>query len=246
MSTKVLLLLTPLVFGVSYFVVWQRELSFPLISSIASVLFALPALIGIKQWLGWSRGVLLFLSLGVFSYTIESVGLLTGFPYGEFSYSPNVGILLFNFLPIALPFAWVPLMIGAVAIVINYRGDFLKFCFMSLLWLVSIDIILDPGAVFLGFWSYSQSGDWYGVPISNYLGWVVSGAIGFFIMWLFIRKVKKGPPTYTSFSYFYSLIFWTGVCTFGQIWGGVIVGVAIILFFLRAHFLLESTSKTNG
>ncbi len=171
--------------------------------------------------------------------------MLTGFPYGEFLYSQNVGVLAFNFLPITLPFAWVPLMIGAVVIASIYKENFLKYCFFSLLWLVSIDTILDPGAVFLGFWSYSQSGAWYGVPISNYLGWIISGVVGFIIAWLFVRNALSNPPKYASLSYFYSLAFWTGVCFFGQIWGGAIIGGVMILLLLRDYLSKDVFLKTQ-
>jgi putative membrane protein len=40
-----------------------------------------------------------------------------------------------------------------------------------------MDVVLDPGAVALGFWTYDPAGPFYGVPWSNYAGWVVSATV---------------------------------------------------------------------
>jgi putative membrane protein len=42
---------------------------------------------------------------------------------------------------------------------------------------VAVDLVLDPGAVALGFWEYFGEAAFYGVPWSNYQGWVLSAAI---------------------------------------------------------------------
>jgi len=41
---------------------------------------------------------------------------------------------------------------------------------------VAMDVVLDPGAVSLGFWNFG-GGPFYGVPLSNYAGWVLSAIV---------------------------------------------------------------------
>jgi putative membrane protein len=41
---------------------------------------------------------------------------------------------------------------------------------------VAMDIVLDPGAVSLGFWDFG-GGAFYDVPLSNYAGWVLSAIV---------------------------------------------------------------------
>jgi putative membrane protein len=41
---------------------------------------------------------------------------------------------------------------------------------------LAVDLVLDPAAVALGFWTYG-GGVYYGVPLSNYAGWVVSATV---------------------------------------------------------------------
>lgn len=236
MKKSYYLLIGVLIFCMSYFTVWQKDISFPVVSSIATVLFALPALIGVIKWLGMRSGLLLFVSLSLFAYVIEIVGLLTGFPYGHFTYSSNVGLLLFDFVPLSLPFAWAPLVLGAVVLSFRYKSHFFAFMICTVVLMLAIDLVLDPGAVYLGFWSYENGGIWYNVPISNYIGWIISGVVGFAITYFFTKK-RSNPPIFITISYFYSVVFWTGVCVFGGITGGAFIGFLLILLLLKIIFI---------
>ena len=42
--------------------------------------------------------------------------------------------------------------------------------------LVVFDLVLDR-AVKLGFWRYDGGGEFYGVPFTNFVGWLISGAV---------------------------------------------------------------------
>jgi putative membrane protein len=53
----------------------------------------------------------------------------------------------------------------------------LRLWLAGVLFLVALDLILDPGAVALGFWAWDDPGPWYGVPWINYAGWLQSGAV---------------------------------------------------------------------
>jgi len=48
---------------------------------------------------------------------------------------------------------------------------------------VAMDIVLDPGAVALGFWSFAEGGSaFYGVPLSNYAGWALSATVAVILL----------------------------------------------------------------
>jgi putative membrane protein len=42
---------------------------------------------------------------------------------------------------------------------------------------LAIDLVLDPAAVALGLWQYSAAGVYYGVPLSNFAGWILSASV---------------------------------------------------------------------
>jgi putative membrane protein len=53
---------------------------------------------------------------------------------------------------------------------------------------LAIDLVLDPGAVAIGFWIYPDGGLYYGVPWSNYAGWVLSATVSVALFdWAFSR-----------------------------------------------------------
>lgn len=117
--------------------------------------------------------------LVAYTYVIEAVGLATGFPYGEFRYLTDVGPMVGG-VPVALALFFVPLALNAYLLatlllgVGTRRGSLLVPLAVGLL--VVVDLVLDPAAVAIGFWTY-DGGPYYGVPVSNYLGWLLSGSV---------------------------------------------------------------------
>ncbi len=80
-------------------------------------------------------------------------------------------------VPVGLPVFFVPLVVNAYLLALLLtRGSRLTLP-LSLAFVLGIDLVLDPAAVAIGFWAY-PAGAYYGVPASNYLGWLLSGAVG--------------------------------------------------------------------
>lgn len=114
--------------------------------------------------------------LAAYSYAIELVGVRTGWPYGEFAYAIELGPMVAG-VPAALPVFFVPLVINAYLLALLLTRGRSGILPLALAIVLAIDLVLDPAAVALGFWAFS-TGAYYGVPASNYLGWVLSGSIG--------------------------------------------------------------------
>jgi len=122
--------------------------------------------------------------LTAYAYAIEFVGATTGVPYGEFAYGIDLGPMLFGLVPLGLPIFFIPLVVNAyllVGLLLGEHADARPVRLASVIGLVvGMDLVLDPGAVALGFWSYSAGGAggaFYGVPWSNYAGWVLSATV---------------------------------------------------------------------
>ena len=135
------------------------------------VVGVLPALD--RRALGWI-GV-----LTAYTYAIELVGVATGWPYGNFEYVVDLGPMLGG-VPVALPVFFIPLVVNAYLLCLLLLGPRASNGWLRLLTViaavVAMDVVLDPGAVALGFWSFG-GGSFYGVPLSNYAGWVVSATV---------------------------------------------------------------------
>lgn len=216
-----------------------------IISAIGMVLLALPAFVATISWLGWKNGSILITTLSIYALAIETAAITTGFPYGHFGYSEHLGFKLFGLTPWTVPFGWVPLMLAAGAIALTISKKAIVRIPLIAVVLVLFDLVLDPGAVLLGFWKYPGGGVFYGVPLSNFAGWVVSGAIGAIIFEALIGYFKPllPVPVEMTRSAGLSLFFWTGIAIFGgMLWPGLI-GTAIIIglaiFYVRFHYREE-------
>jgi bisanhydrobacterioruberin hydratase len=225
-STRQRLLLSALLFAaISGFFVARFPVrpELAVVSAIFVLVFAAPGFIAVCQWLGWKRGVLTLTALGVYALVLETVAVKTGVPYGRFTYGPKIGTLLFDAVPWTVPFSWTPLLLWGF-----WLGRGKLWAIGGLLLLA--DLCLDPGAVAQGFWRYEAGGAYYGVPLSNFVGWVLSGTLGGFLMLSATRMTGSGVPTLSHLpvSGLLSLSFWTSVNAFMGLWIPALIGAGLI------------------
>ena len=126
------------------------------------------------------RGAVVLLGVTAYVYGIELVGITTGWPYGAFSYGVDLGPMVAG-VPLGLPLFFLPLVLNAYLLsllLVGRRAARRPFRLLAAVGIViAIDLVLDPGAVGLGFWAYRQGGGYYGVPASNFVGWALSGTV---------------------------------------------------------------------
>lgn len=214
--------------------------------SLASVVVLfIPTALAAAYWLGKRDAILLLSLLGVYAFIIESFALATGYPYGNFSYSELIGLRLLGAAPLALFFSWTPLLLAAYSVSANILDNIWARIGATTLVLVIFDFVLDPGAVYLKFWSYSEGGWYYGVPWSNFLGWVVSGFFGAGLLELFLHRTRPllPVPVQLIYSAFLTLYLWTWISFFGGLLIpgviGCIVLVSLALVFTRKYYAFD-------
>ncbi|OLZ40237.1 carotene biosynthesis protein [Natrinema saccharevitans] len=119
--------------------------------------------------------------LVAYTYGIELLGVRTDWPYGAFEYGISLGPMLGGEVPLALPLFFVPLVLNAYLLTLLALGDrgarLVPRLLGAIAAVVAVDLVLDPAAVAIGFWSYVPPGGYYGVPLSNYRGWLLSGTV---------------------------------------------------------------------
>jgi len=214
-------------------------------SGVNVILFAVPAFWATRRWLGWTDAVVLWAILGVYALLIETSAIFTGFPYGHFGYSELLGTKLFGVTPWTVFVAWTPLIIGAYAIARLCFGNSVLRIVSTAVIATAFDLVLDPGAVRLGFWKYADSSGFYGVPLSNFVGWLVTGSIAAVLIEVFLAKVKPLLPTPVQLasSAFLIVFFWTAISAFGaMLWPaviGVVIVVSLALFWVRNYYRFD-------
>ncbi|MBS3760828.1 bisanhydrobacterioruberin hydratase [Halodesulfurarchaeum sp.] len=163
----------------------------PTLILIGTAVMRLPLIAGVLPLLD-RRGTLGVLGLTGYAYGIELIGVQTGLPYGEFWYLIDLGPMLFGNVPVGLPVFFLPLVLNSYLLVILLLGPRAESTSLRLAGTLALvlvmDLVLDPGAVGLGFWAYVDGGGYYGVPSINFLGWVLSGGIS---VWVFDKILAR-------------------------------------------------------
>jgi bisanhydrobacterioruberin hydratase len=204
-------------------------------SYISTFLIALPSIVALFRYLGPRRATLSLLALSLFAYAIEYLGVATGFPYGRFFYGDALGPTVAGLVPFLLPLSYAPLVVGAVAAAWGGGSRLLHVAYAALL-LVWMDAILDPGATSLGFWVWPGGGAYYGVPPSNFAGWLLSGTLATALLLTTARWSKTPMPALLD-SAAISTAFWTAVAAFSGLIVPALLGAVLFAYLLtrRAH-----------
>ncbi len=124
---------------------------------------------------GW-RGILTFVSICVVAGNIfENLGVRTGFPYGSYYFTGLMGPKIFA-VPVLLGLAYVGMaylswtlarLILGVRIVAT---PLVAACIM-----VAWDLAMDPvWSTVMRAWVFPHAGPYFGVPLSNFLGWYLA------------------------------------------------------------------------
>ena len=217
-------------------------------SYVSTFLIALPPFVALFRYLGARRAALSLLALSAFGYAIESVGVFTGLPYGPFYYGDALGGKLLGLVPYLLPLSYAPLAIGAVAASWNDgsgRNHRLLLVLRAALLLTLIDGVLDPGAARMGFWVWPDGGAYYGVPLSNYAGWLLSGALAAILL-LATGGWRTAPLPGLLDGAVLALAFWTGVAVFSGLVVPALLGAALLAYLLHSRSRLRSLEDGAG
>jgi putative membrane protein len=124
-------------------------------------------------------------------FAVEAVGVATGFPFGTYDYSGQLGPKLLG-VPLIIPLAWTwmawPAWLAAVRLA---RGRTARVA-IAAAGLAAWDLFLDPQMVAEGYWSWQSPTPALpgvpGIPIGNYLGW-----LGFALILMTALSYAAGP-----------------------------------------------------
>ncbi|MEU8266356.1 carotenoid biosynthesis protein [Sphaerisporangium sp. NPDC049002] len=168
------------------------------LTSVVVLLLAVGAVAFAAAVHGLPRAVTAFALVVAVGYAAESIGIRTGIPFGPYRYTdvlwPQLGGV-----PVIVALAWggMGLAAHAVAVMVapgNPRtsptpetpgptippaaparmnlGAPARIA-VGALALTSWDLFLDPQMLRLGLWAWDEPGPYRGVPVSNFVGWVI-------------------------------------------------------------------------
>ena len=212
----------------------------PFLVLLGVAVMRVPLVSGVAPLLDRRAGVALGV-LVTYTYAVEYTGAKTGLPYGEFSYGVSLGPML-GPIPYALPLFFIPLVLNSYLLCLLVLGDRARSLPVRLLavsaTVVAVDLVLDPAAVALGFWSFAE-GSYYGVPLANYAGWVLSAVVATVLVDIafdrteLLDRVRTCPYMLDDLVSF--VLLWGGINAFYGAW----VPVAVALVFATALVRLD-------
>lgn len=180
-----------------------------------------------------ARGAIAGFLLIVAGLVIEALAVKTGWPYGGFSYGGFVEPTLFG-LPVAVPFLWSALVMGVWWLAAQTEKRGISAFVFGILLLLLVDVTLDPPAVAMGIWHWDTVGIFYGVPLQNFAGWILSGAVGVGLLAGSVdtRKIQN-TSVWLASGALWTTAFWLGAAMFFTQWWAALAGVLVIAMFYQ-------------
>lgn len=175
-----------------------------------------------------------------FGWFVEAVGLATSFPFGTYEYSDVLGPAIGG-VPVLIPMAWSMMAYPCLLAVQRLSSTAFGTALLGGWLLAAWDLFLDPQMTGEGYWTWGVVG-WAlpgidGVPLQNFLGWLLAAIVLMGILCLLPRKVADDTvPTvlliwvYAS-SVLANLVFLHRPAV--AIWGGLCMGAVIVPWLWR-------------
>jgi uncharacterized membrane protein len=217
---------------------------------IAGVLAQAVAVVAVL-WGTWDAAKTMWIAalVATLGWAAEALGSCTGFPFGDYSYTDALQPQLFH-VPLIIPLAWLMMLppswgvAQAISNRIRPHWRTLAFIALSALAITAWDLFLDPQMVAWGLWKWHNPSGLFGIPWSNYLGWLLVSALITFLFTGIIRPrllFAAHLPT-APLLLIYTITWLLQTVGLGVFWnmpgpalvGGVLMGSLAILGW-RAH-----------
>src|SRR5579859_232000 len=136
---------------------------------------------------GPRKTLIFFVAATTISLSMELLGTGTGFPFGAYSYTTFLGFKIGGRVPYSIPLSWFYmgftsyLLANVLVAKLALRRKTFWSLALGVYFLTVWDLALDPAMASqqlpIRFWVWRQTGPYFGMPISNLVGWMLTGLI---------------------------------------------------------------------
>lgn len=182
--------------GVSSYSTW------PTLGSIGfTIVFVLFSLLHSTTASGAKATGAFFAVSAIVSFALEEIGVRTGAIYGHYHYSDLLGPKL-GHVPVVIPLAWFMMIYpswmvaGALLKSVNtssVKGVLAKAAIAAFV-MTAWDVLMDPGMAAAGNWIWERGGAYFGVPVQNYAGWLLTTFLVYAAAGFLERQQPRSAP----------------------------------------------------
>lgn len=166
-----------------------------------TLLFTGFALLHAAASLGVRRATSFFTLAAAISWCFEEIGVATGRIFGPYHYSHMLGAQL-GYVPILIPLAWFMMIypswcVARVLLPSSHAparrwSILLAQSFVAAMVITAWDVVMDPGMAKAGNWIWEKGGSYFGVPLQNFAGWLLTTFTIYLVAGLVMGR-QKGP-----------------------------------------------------
>ncbi len=218
------------------------------------VLGALAGLLHAAGRLGARRAALIFIFGFLISLSAELSGTHTGYPFGPYGYSGLLGYKIFGLVPFNIPTSWFFMLYCSLAMcgrLLSARDDTRsKWAWAAVagVILTAWDVSMDPAMVRTAHWTWHLTAAarqtalqrwfvsdlFYGMPLSNWLGWLLTGTVVSRVMLAVVPPstwaCRVSPTTFPLLLYAVNGILPITICArYGMTWAAALGALAMAL-----------------
>jgi len=149
--------------------------------------------------------LLLAVCLGI-TFAVENLGVATGFPFGPYHFNVDRDLPYIGAVPLIVGplyfgigyYGWIVagILLDSADLGLDRRFAVVALPIAAAFVTVQWDVVVDPASSTLyGVWSWHRGGGYFGVPLSNFLGWYLT-------VWLVFQSyaamIRRWPALFRS------------------------------------------------
>jgi len=175
----------------------------PFAHALAAI-FVACAIVHAGFFYGPRPALVLFIICISITFTIENIGVATGFPFGHYRFAIDAGLPRIGSIPIIVGplwfgagyFSWVvaSILLDGADRRLDRPLDFIALPIVAAFVMTQWDVVMDRSeSTIAKVWIWHEGGADFGVPLSNYLGWLLTSWLFFQVSALYLRRRISAP-----------------------------------------------------
>jgi len=195
--------------------------------------------------LGWWRTAVFFVLATGISLSSELIGTGTGWPFGNYEYTAFLGYRVLDRVPFTIPLSWFYMGLACYLAGVSLArvvGDRWRVSppvlsvGLGVWFLVVWDMVLDPAMAHedlaVKFWTWHETGPYFGMPAQNYIGWAATGLVFMAISRLVWRREPDAsayPTPFPALVYVANIVFAAALSLSVGLWEPIVITVVLAL-----------------